>query len=718
MASAPAPETTVQQTDVQKWAAELEASDKFLEPFHTKGVKVINRYVDERTDESSLGTISRLNLFHANITTMLALMYAQLPKVEGDRRFADPNDDVARVAGEMITRILANDMNRSDNDLKTVLKHALFDRLVPGGGFARVKYCVEDDEAAEPVGTVEGDEENPLYPKKDEWCEELYVHWRDVRWSPARTYQELRWIAYRSYMTRDEAIKRFGEDKVNGIAFTSKGPENLFEGQGRAATLVDKQAEVWEIWDKDTKNVYWWAKGAQDVLDIRPDPLKLDEFFPGAEPMLANLTTDKYVPKADWLIAQDIYSKIDQIETRLSMLVDACKAVGIYAGDSEAVKNLMTQAVENQLIPVDNWAMYLERGGLKGAIEWLPIQAIAEVIALLSQEQQAWIQKLYQVTGMSDILRGQATTAGTTATEQKIKAQFGSVRITALQNEFALFTTDLLNKKVQIIRNFYDPQRIVELSNIMQTPDREFADKAIALIKDPNQFNIRIAIRSDSMAAIDMESLKNERTSFLQAMSQFIGQATQVGTTMPEVVPFLMQLMRFGLAGFKSSSEMEGIVDQAIAKMEEQLAAKAAQPPKPSPEEQKMQMEMQLSQQEAASKQQADQQSAMLEQQKAQADLQMKREEFELDKQKMLMELDFKKQELAMKREELQMKMEMSQQQAAVDMHIQAKQAEQEDVRAQATAERDDVLAARNEARTEQAFQADQKRAAKAPVAE
>ncbi len=721
MSDAPAQATSATTTDAQKWAMELAASDQFLEPFHDKGTKVVAAFVDDRAKDEGAAEFraSRLNLFHANIVTLLALMYEKLPKVEADRRFCDPNDDPARVAGEMVTRILANDMNQSDSDLRTVLKQALWDRLVPGLGLARVRYCFEEDKQAKPVATLEGEAE-PLYPKADEWCEEVYVHWRDVRWSPARTYQELRWVAFRSYMNREQATKRFGEEKAKSLSFTSKGPEKLLDGVSQASseTQIERQAEVWEIWDKDTRNVHWWAKGCQDLLDTKADPLKLDEFFPSAEPMAANLTTSKFLPKADFTIAQDIYHKIDELETRLSYLIDACKAVGVYAGDSDAVKNMLQQGIENQLIPVDNWAMYLERGGIKGAIEWFPIQAVAEVIQLLTIQQQAWIQKLYQVTGMSDILRGQATAQGATATEQKIKAQFGSVRISALQNEFAAFAQDLLNKKVQIIRNFYDPARIVELSNIQNTPDAQHIDAAIALIKDPEAFDIRVAVRSDSMAAVDMDALKAERAEFLQAVSQFVGQATQVATTMPEVVPFLMQLMKFGLAGYKGASEMEGVVDQAIAKLEQQLAAKASQPPQPSPEEKKLQMEGQLKQQEFGLKAQDMQQSASLEAQKQQFTLQIEREKFELEKQKMQMELMFKQRELELKMQEGQQKLAMQQAQNAQQMQHDETMAEIDHERAVNDGLRDMDSFFAEQDRAQEGFENDQARADKAAEAE
>src|SRR6187549_1449295 len=111
MSNAPSVEQTVAMTDVQKWTAELEASARFLEGFHIQAGKVVDRFVDKRADGADTGVdssrVSRLNLFHANIITLLAMMYEKLPKVEADRRFADPNDDVARVAAEIITRILA-----------------------------------------------------------------------------------------------------------------------------------------------------------------------------------------------------------------------------------------------------------------------------------------------------------------------------------------------------------------------------------------------------------------------------------------------------------------------------------------------------------------------------------------------------------------------------------------------------------------------------------
>ncbi len=706
------PEAT-EAAEVQRWTMELQDSDRFLEKWHNLGDKTVRRFLDDLDPESN-GAVptSRLNLFYSNIVTLQSILYAKLPKVEADRRFLDPNDDVARVASEMITRILQNDLNREDNTLDSVLKNALQDRLVPGFGGARIKYCMEEatetpaEEAAEhgPQGT---EPPEPVSVKKDEWCEEVYLHWRDVRWSPCRTAEEVRWKAYRSFLTKEEVSKRFGKDVAKAIPYSSTGPNlDADKRRNQAMTGVPvpqtKQAEVWEIWDKPTKCVYWYVKGYSKFLDKKDDPLELREFFPDATPMVANTSTTKYIPKPDYAFAHDLYTEIDELETRVRLLTSAARCVGVYDAGSKEVQRLFTDGVENQLLPVDSWALFAEKGGLKGVMDFVPLDQIVNAITVLTAQQQSRVQQLYQVTGMSDILRGQATQAGATATEQKIKAQFGSTRIQAIQEEFGLFAQDLLQKKVQLIQKYYDPQRIIDLSNIANTPDAPLAQQAIALIKNPDAFNCRIAVRSETMAQVDYDSLKMERTEYLTAVSQFLGQSVPLIQMQPDTGPFLLQLLAFGLAAFKGGNEIEGVIDQFRASMQQQLEQKKQQPPPPSPEEQKAQAEMQKMQ----AQMQIDQQKAQMDMQGKQADLELKRQEMEMRRQEMEMELQYKREEMALKREQMQMDMALKTREAHQDMQLQTMQATQ-DIELQA-AKGENELAMQQQNFAQQQRQADQ----------
>jgi hypothetical protein len=661
-----------EQKTLNTWTKEIELAEAFFKDYETDGVRCAHAFLDESVSGYPDRAKYRLNLFHSNITTLISIMYAKLPKVEADRRFADPNDDVARVASEMITRILQNDMNDPEDKLANVLRQTLQDRLISGLGAARVRYCLEEDGAGEAA------------VKKDEWCDIEYIHWRDILWSPCRTPAEMRWVAFRVYMTKGEVTARFGKDVAGVLPYASRGPK-LDPSDAKVNEVSQHQdaaqAEIWEIWDKASKRVYWFVKGFSKFLDVREDPLSLAGFFPNAQSMVANATTLKYLPKPDYLMAEALYDEINELETRIGLLTKACKAVGVYPSSATEIKTLMSGAVENQLVPIDNWAMFADKGGLKGQIEWVPIKEIAETLQILVIQQQTRINQLYQVTGMSDIIRGQASQSGVTATEQRIKAQFASTRMQSFQDEFANFAADLLNRKVEIIRQFYDHDRILRLSNIANTPDAEFAEKAISLIKDKNAFDCRVSVKAESMAQLDYESLKMERSEFMGAVATFLGSAAPLLEKMPTAAPFLLELLKFNLAGMKGANQMEGVIDRAVAELLSQQQ-KDAENPQPSPEEKAAQIEtegkIKVEAAKAQAKGQADQQKAAIEAQtlqqehamemtRMQNEMQMDRETHALEMEKLQAQIQLLFAKLGFERESQQLELQGQQQEQALE---------------------------------------------------
>ena len=91
----------------------------------------------------------------------------------------------------------------------------------------------------------------------------------------------------------------------------------------------------------------------------------LDHFEPCPRPMFANLTTTNCRPKPDFAMLQDQYSELDETNNRISLLVIACKVVGVYDRSAEGIQRMLLEGYDNTLIPVDNWAMFAEKGGVK-----------------------------------------------------------------------------------------------------------------------------------------------------------------------------------------------------------------------------------------------------------------------------------------------------------------------------------------------------------------
>src|ERR1044072_1688371 len=618
----------------QRWEMELAASKKWLKTWQKQSNKVVERFLDDREKNSPDDLTTKLKLFNANIITLQSMLYGRMPKVEVDRRFADQDDDIARVAGQILQRILNTDIESAGEDYAHVLRSALGDRLLVGLGTARVKYDFKESKVEVPaqLDPVTGAELAPAYTDtkvEDEWVDTVYTHWKDLLWSPCRTFAEMRWRAYRSYLTRDELIARFGEELGKAVPLNSKGPTYEKDRDSVREKEIWDQAEVWEIWDKTNKKVFWYVEGFDRVLDMKEDPLWLDSFFPEPPAMLANLTTSRYIPKSEYVIAQDLYVQIDILETRITILTAACKAVGVYDKASEEIQRVLMEGVENQLIPVDKWAAFAEKGGLEGVVDWVPIKEIAEVITILSDKQDRLINQLYQVTGMADILRGAASQVGVSATEQAIKAKFASIRVQALQDEFARFASDLQRLKAEIIAKHYQPYCIIQQSNISSTPDAMLAEPAIQLIKNPNVSRWKIQVKPETLAMVDYAQLKQDRVEYINSLAVFMQSAAPLLEMEPAAAPFLMQLMKWGLAGFKGSNEIEGVVDQAIAAFEKSQQQGGAQ--KPDPEQIKAQAEIQ---------------KAQIGMQKAQMDMQRDQQKFQFEMQQMQMEFQLKMTEM------------------------------------------------------------------------
>jgi len=588
----------------QKWDLEISASQKELTKFHTDAKRIVHRYLDKREDFGR--DQSRVNLYWSTVQVLLSMLYARPPRADVARSWQDSDDDQARVAGTILQRLLNRSFDDNVSNWDSTVRNSIEDWLTVGMGQGWMRYEVKTEPyLVEAVFDEFGNELSPATEgerivEEDAPCD--YVYWNDFFWSPARTWDEVRWVARRVYMTKDQLVERFGREIASTVPLYGQNKAGDTQNSNPQYDPWNK-GEVFEIWCKENRKVYWFAKGASTILDVKDDPLGLDGFFPCPKPMAANVTTSNFMPRGDYIFAQDQFNELDEINTRITWLTRAMKVAGVYdktAGDS--VGRMFSQAAENQLIPVDNWAMFAEGGGVKGKIDFAPIDQVANCIERLRQYRQDKVMQIYEVLGISDVMRG-SSRASETATAQQIKAQFGSTRVQLKQFYIAEWITGLLRIKAEIICKHFQPETIVKRSNIERTPDVQYVPAAIELLKNEEMSEYRISIEADSMAALDWAAERDAAVQFLQGMGAFISQVAPMAQQTPGAAPVLMKLLQWGVAKFRVSTEIESVLDQAIAAMQQQLMQPPA-PPQPTIDQQ---IEMQ--------KIEADKQIAMLESQ-------------------------------------------------------------------------------------------------------
>ena len=78
--------------------------------------------------------------------------------------------------------------------------------------------------------------------------------WGDVLWSWARNWSEVRWLAFRHHLTKEQVKARFDEKATKTLQFKREAPtpDQQHEGYDRDSTDSVDRAEIWEIWDKES----------------------------------------------------------------------------------------------------------------------------------------------------------------------------------------------------------------------------------------------------------------------------------------------------------------------------------------------------------------------------------------------------------------------------------------------------------------------------------
>lgn len=584
------------------WCNHIDQYNKDTQSWYSRSKKIIKRYKDDRNDNAK--TANKFNILWSNVQTLAPALYDKQPNPNIDRRFQS-DDKLGTVSAQVLERAVSFFIDA--DEFNDVMRQVVLDRLLGGRGVCWIRYephfVTQPIEIDEADGVQVTDDQDDMDEEQTEEVLERedvvadYVHWQDFGHTWAKTWQEVRAVWRIVPMSRKELIKRFGEEIGSQVPMDSgKKDDNTPEDY--------KRAFIYEIWDKETETVYWVCKDYKDVLDSREDPLKLTGFFPCPKPLYATITNDNLIPTPDYVLYQDQASELDDLTGRIGNLVKALRVAGVYDASAPALQKLLSEDAENILIPVEQWAVFGEKGGLKGVIDFLPIKEIGETLMGLYQARDRTKQELYEITGISDIIRG-ATNPNETLGAQELKGKYAGLRMGAMQADVARFARDIVHMFSEIIAEQFSLETIKEISGFNLFTEQEKAtisqaqasgqqidmpnlkeklenpswEQVIGLMKDNTARKFRISIETDSTIKQDQDAEKQSRTEFLTAAGGFIQQAVQVPN--PELAPLLLELFRFGIKGFKVGREMETIFDVAL----KDIKAKSEQPPTPPPED-------------------------------------------------------------------------------------------------------------------------------------
>ena len=565
------------------WNNEILNARKFEENWRERASGIVQRYRDDNVNRFERE--SRMNIFHSNVDTLKSALYFKTPKPRVTRRFKT-DDPVGKSIAMVMERALQYQLDVYDFD--SAVKKAIEDMLIVGRGAIRLRYdpvLVEGEPEriavqVEPIvgigevapgqmGEVqvgqrlldpEGNEVQQEDVKQDvrgmfiegkpvEYIGEQsirceYVHWDDLTIAPARCWEDVKWIAFRHLLTRQDLIDYYGT-KGEQIPLTYR--------QSQMSDYQDNpepdMAEVYEIWDKRSGKQLFCATSFNEILEEIDDPYNLEGFWPMPEPLYSISTSDTTLPVPEIFIYEDQLFELDLITQRIAALTEALKRRGVYDASFQELVRL-ADANDNEFIPVENFAMLQAGGGLANVMQEAPLDNLIRAITALYQSRQIVIDTIYEITGISDIMRG-TSASRETATAQRIKGQFGAMRLTNRQRSIEKFLDKIMTLKAELLVENLEPSLLERMTAIAVPP------AMVAVMRDDRLRSYRVSIDTDESSAIDASMDQKNRTDFLTAMVQFlqtVGPLVSSGTLGFDQAKMMML---FAARAFPGARELE-----------------------------------------------------------------------------------------------------------------------------------------------------------------
>lgn len=690
------------------WLAQVKNYEADRSEWVSRGEMVLRRFRDDRNRAEN--DARRMNVLWANTKIMMPALYSKKPIAVIDRKFLD-KDPVGRLSCQIAERATRNELD--SNGLHLAVKAAVLDHLLPGQGQVWVRYEGQTQESVSiPAGMqtsmeddlakIEGHEteqENEKEEKIESTGEQLitesapvdYINWKDFGMLPskARTWSEVQAVFKRVLISKSEARQRFGKDIADDMVASTTPVSETANRIGKLGTsafedLNDRSIVVYEIWNKSDLKVYWVSTGYMYLCDIVDDPLELENFFPCPMPLWSTTTNDSLIPVPDYCEWQDQAIQIDELTMRIALLTKACKVAGTYDASNNALKRVLQESADNQLIPVDQWAVHAEKGGVQGSISFLPLKEIQSVLQTLIKVRQVSMQDLDLITGINDIMRG-TTDSRETLGGIRLKNNNTGTRLSERQEEVARFARDTVKIVSEIICKHFSDEKLIEISGIKyedelskdtvvrdiktklaqnpqvvqqlqsqmqaqgmqpqhadqiieQQAEKMISDKisaSIQLLRNDIPRKYRIDIETDSTIYADASQERENATEFITVFTKFLQTAEGLTANLPEAMPLMGKMLQFGVRKFRTGRDLEAAIDTFVEQMTKKSQQMLENPP-PKPDDAKLESEKIKQQGELAkiqatakAQEQNDQRSAQIHQQEAAQDQQKEQQELQ-----------------------------------------------------------------------------------------
>lgn len=477
------------KSTVARWMAEWELASATEKSWRNDANDIYKLYEGDKE--------KAFNILWSNTETVVPAVFNSAPVPDVRRRFRDP-DPVGKWASRIIERALVYVIDiypYTERNESVVLDSELL-----GRGVGRIKYqpqFAKMDQAKPSLWKrllsmfkPKTPEEAPPEPDDvviDESTELDHVQWDKFRHGPGKTWDEVTWVGFEHEFTKEMAEESFGEDVAELLKYNAPAHEDAIEKSSSDIKSLFRVAIVREIWDKTDKRVLFVAECYKDAPlngdKGVEDPLKVNGFFPMPAPIYSIKNTRTLIPQIRYKMYERQAQTLENISKRIDKIVSALRLRGAYSsGLPELADMLDPNSADGDMVAVANVSAVMEGGGLDKMIWIMPIDRLKAVLEALIVARNECKQAIYEIVGLSDIMRG-ATDPNETLGAQEIKTQWGGVRLEKFKRRVEDFCRATLRLKADIICQHFSMDTLQQITQI-QLPTKEQKDQAAMAARD------------------------------------------------------------------------------------------------------------------------------------------------------------------------------------------------------------------------------------------
>lgn len=569
------------------WKKQILSAKEASKDFRSKAKEALELY--SKTDLN-------YNLFYSNVQILDSHLCLNNPKpdiqkrfikrIESDKKRSNLYSEVARIVQSAVEYVV------DIADVNSVIKQNIHDSNIVGRGVAWVNYT--------PVISVDEFRMEYVAERK---IDVDFLDYKDYLESTADKESNIWWKARRHLLTRSDIKDRFGYDP--------KETELQYEQEDETSA---KRGEVWEIWDKSKKQRGFILLSSikQEFLEIQEDPYKIEDFFPCADITWVR-EAGKMLPVAEVFLYKKKLDLLEVLNKKIAQISDEIKYVTVVGSQDKSTADKLTSAKNGDVIgiPSENVS-----GSVDSAITIMPADRAVQVLEALQAMKERIKTDIYDITGISDIMRG-ATDARETASAQIIKGLFGTLRFQERQKAVNMFRRKIYRIIAEIVCEHFDADTLEQITSTYLPKEEEKErlsmqieqmggraeqqmideynrmlflptwEQVIALLQNDRLRNYTIDIETTATAFDDREQQAQSINTLTQTYLALVQNVNMLPS--PDLVKGFLPIMKLNLGTIKASTDIGRQLEDAIESTYRKVEQASKTPVPPTPEQIKAQ---------------------------------------------------------------------------------------------------------------------------------